>query len=200
MFFGYAMITNTAVARSSFRAAIEMGVYITLILLILQTWLIDGLAVPCRVAGGSMAETLLGKHREVTCADCGFHFFCDSAVQPVSPRAVCPNCGYINNSVDLLPDLAGDRVLIDRSAFHFRRPRRWEVVAFRHALEAGKIVIKRVAGLPGESVQILGGDVYINGQIQRKTLDQQRSMAILVSEAQCTPTLASSAVALARRK
>ena len=104
-------------------------------------------------------------------------------------RAICPNCGCANNGIDLLPDLDGDRLLIDRSAYHFRRPRRWEIAAFRHPREASKIVIKRVAGLPGESVQIQNGDVYINGQIQRKTLDCQRSMALMVYDANYSPTV-----------
>jgi signal peptidase I len=152
-----------------------------------QTWFIDGLVVPCRVAGASMAVALLGMHHDVICADCGFAFACDAAVRPASPRAICPNCGYANNNLELLPDLDGDRVLIDRSAFHFRRPRRWEIVAFRHPREARKIVIKRVVGLPGESIQILNGDVYVNGQIQRKTLDPQRSMAVTVYDANYSP-------------
>jgi signal peptidase I len=178
-------------ARSLPRSIIEGGVYLCLILLFSQTWFIDGLVAPCRVAGGSMATTLLGMHRNVVCADCGFAFACDAALRPISPRAVCPNCWYANNNIELLPDLDGDRVLIDRSAFNFRRPRRWEIVAFRYAQESEKIVIKRVAALPGESVQILNGDVYIEGQIQRKTLERQRAMAVMVYDAKYSPTITS---------
>ncbi|MGA2799405.1 MAG: signal peptidase I, partial [Thermoguttaceae bacterium] len=91
--------------------------------------------------------------------------------------------------MELLPDLEGDRVLVDRSAYYFRRPRRWEIAAFRHPREASKIVIKRVAGLPGETVQIKNGDVYIDGQIQRKTPDCQRSMAVMVYDAKYSPAV-----------
>ncbi len=104
-------------------------------------------------------------------------------------RAICPNCGCVINGMDLLPDLDGDRLLVDRCAFHFRRPRRWEIAAFRHPREANKIVIKRVAGLPGESVQIQNGEVYIDGQIQRKTLDCQRAMAVKVYDAKYSPAV-----------
>jgi len=103
-------------------------------------------------------------HRDVVCADCGFVFSCDAAIRPIRPRAVCPNCGYANNNMESLPDLDGDRVLIDRSSFHFRRPLRWEIVAFRHAQEAGKIVIKRVVGLPGDKLQMRDGRLWINGR------------------------------------
>jgi len=176
--------------RSLLRTIIEGGVCLCMLMLLSQTWFIDGLVVPCRVAGGSMAVGLLGMHHDVICADCGFAFACDAAVRPASPRAICPNCGYANNNnMESLPDLDGDRVLIDHSAFLFRRPRRWEIAAFRHPREANKIVIKRVVGLPGESIQILNGDVYVDGQIQRKTLDRQRSMAVTVYDANYSPAL-----------
>ena len=42
--------------------------------------------------------------------------------------------------------------------------------------------VKRIVGLPGETVEVRGGDVYIDGQIARKTLAQQRAMAILVHD------------------
>jgi signal peptidase I len=176
-------------ARPRSRTIVERVVYLLAALLLLQTWFIDGLAVPCTVTSGSMALTLLGTHREMVCADCGFTFSCDAAMQPVSPMAVCPNCGYEKNDFGVLPDLNGDCVLIDRSAFHFRLPRRWEIVAFRRVQEAGKILIKRVVGLPGETVQISEGDVYINRHMQRKTLDQQREMAVLVYDANYSPAI-----------
>ena len=78
-----------------------------------------------------MAETLLGPHREVVCRDCGHRFVCDADVPRVSPWAVCPNCGYAENDLESLPDLAGDRVLVDKAIFRVRPPRRWEVIAFR---------------------------------------------------------------------
>lgn len=159
-----------------------------LFLLVLQTWFIDGLIIPCQIAGGSMALALLGEHRDVVCADCGFHFACDSAIHPVRPQAVCPNCGFSNN-IESLPDLGGDRVLIDRSAFQFHEPNRWDVVAFRHPYDSAKILIKRVVGLPGESVEIKGGNVYIDGHIQRKSLEQQLALAVPVYDTNCSPSL-----------
>ncbi len=74
------MYTAPSPARSLLRTIIEGGVYICMLLLFLQTWFIEGLAAPCRITGGSMALTLLGNHRDVICADCGFAFSCDAAV------------------------------------------------------------------------------------------------------------------------
>ena len=54
----------------------------------------------------------------------------------------------------------GDVVLMDRLAYDFGRPDRYDVVVFRR--EDGRLNIKRVVGLPGETVQITGGQVLIN--------------------------------------
>jgi signal peptidase I len=157
--------------------------------LLLQTWYCQGLIIPCQITGGSMAEGLLGVHREVVCADCGHRFVCGTESQPISGRAVCPNCGYAGNDLGRQPDLSGDRVLIHKAMFRLRPPRRWEVVAFASPHDSSKLAVKRAVGLPGEAVQILNGDVYVNGQIQRKTLRQQRALAVLVYDACCQPTL-----------
>jgi signal peptidase I len=154
---------------------------------LMQTWLIDGLVIPYQVAGSSMAETLLGVHRDVVCGDCGCPFSCGTDRSPAAPRAVCPNCGYAANDLESLPDIGGDYVLIDRTAFSVRPPRRWEVVAFRRSSQADQILVKRVVGLPGESIEIRHGDVYADGLLLRKNLAQQRAMAVLVHDADFQP-------------
>ncbi|MBN2476128.1 MAG: hypothetical protein JXB62_16065 [Pirellulales bacterium] len=176
-------------ARSRPRRWIERLVWLALAALAMRTWYVQGLLIPCQVTSGSMAETLLGPHREVICGDCGHRFVCGADLRPVSVRAVCPYCGHTQNDLETLPDIDGDRLLIGKSSFAFRRPRRWEVVALRRPREADRIHVKRVVGLPGETVLIRHGDVFADGQIRRKTLSQQRAMAILVHDATCRPTL-----------
>ena len=175
--------------RSRPRALVEGCVYALLAAGAMQTWFLEGLVVPCRVTGGSMAETLRGVHREVVCADCGYPFTCGSDASPVPPRAACPNCGYADNNLEPQPDLEGDGTLIDRVSFAVRAPRRWEMAAFRRAGRADEVAVKRVAGLPGEMVQIRHGDVYVDGQLQRKTLAEQHALALPVHDANYEPTL-----------
>ena len=111
-----------AARRSHLRTMTEASVLAVLAAGLVQTWLIDGLVVPCRVVGGSMAGALLGVHRNVTVRRLRLSVllrhgrFADSAA-----RAVCPNCGYAANDLESLPDVAADRVLIDRAAFSIRR-------------------------------------------------------------------------------
>ena len=56
----------------------------------------------------------------------------------------------------------GDWVLTDKISYRLREPTRWEVVAFRN--EMGLKVMKRVVGLPGETVAIEDGDIRIDGE------------------------------------
>ena len=55
----------------------------------------------------------------------------------------------------------GDRVLTERISYRLRGPRRWELVAFRN--RNGERVMKRVVGLPGETVSVQDGEVVVDG-------------------------------------
>jgi signal peptidase I len=136
-----------------------------------------------------MAETLLGPHYELVCPDCGFPLVCEAGGVSAGYQTVCPNCGYPLSSREAPPEIAGDRVLIDRTALVFGPPQRWQVVAFVRPGSMGEMVVKRVVGLPGETIALCGGDVYIDGRVQRKTLAEQRAVRILVHDAGFRPTL-----------
>lgn len=58
----------------------------------------------------------------------------------------------------------GDTVLINKLAYSFAKPHRYSTIAFQpNGVQTSKIYIKRVIGLPGETLQIKEGRVYING-------------------------------------
>ena len=59
---------------------------------------------------------------------------------------------------------AGDRVLVNKLAARTRISRRGEVIVFRAPGNRAQRFVKRVIGLPGETVAMQGGDVYVNGQ------------------------------------
>ncbi|MEI8375020.1 MAG: S26 family signal peptidase [Planctomycetota bacterium] len=130
-----------------------------------------------------MATTLLGGHVDSTCPNCKFAFSCEAQGCGEATQTVCPNCEVkFTPPSNLGRVLAGDRVLIDRTAFQVRRPVRWEVVAFHRWRSGQDLVVKRVVGLPDEKIEIIDGDVYADGRIQRKTLRQQRALRILVHD------------------
>ena len=173
----------------SIRSLVERIVLIAVAAIVWRCWCLQGVLVPNRIDSGSMAPTLLGTHRQVPCADCRYLFPCESAGGDAAPHAICPNCGYANTIPGHSPNLLGDGILVDRSAYSMRQPQRWETIAFRHPEQADRICVKRVVGLPGEEIEIRHGDVYVDGQIQRKTLQRQRSMLIPVYDANHSPTL-----------
>ena len=60
---------------------------------------------------------------------------------------------------------AGDRALINSAAYKLSSPRRGDIVVFRAADDAkSSLHIKRVIGLPGETVQIKDGQILIDGK------------------------------------
>lgn len=60
--------------------------------------------------------------------------------------------------------------------------RRWDVVAARAPHHADRVLIKRIVGLPGETISIRDGDVFADGRRLQKSLDTIRQMAVLVHD------------------
>lgn len=72
--------------------------------------------------------------------------------------------GVVGHSME--PTLEnGDGVLIDRMSYRFHEPERYDVIVFvPNVANVSKYYVKRIIGLPGETVQIIDGIVYINGE------------------------------------
>jgi signal peptidase I len=157
------------------RQTVEFVVVLILCILLFRTFAAEAYIVPT----GSMAPTLLGIHRELVCPSCGFRFAVGQDDEHGS-RAVCPNCAQ--DQFDRVPAVVcnGDRVLVQKYLYDFRRPKRWEVAVFHFPNEPIEAYVKRVVGLPGEEIRIAGGDVLVNGRIARKTLKEQRGLRVLV--------------------
>lgn len=61
----------------------------------------------------------------------------------------------------------GDRVLVDKRAYRAAPPRRGDLVVF-HAPRSGDVTLKRVVGVPGDSVAIEDGILVVNGARPRE--------------------------------
>ena len=59
----------------------------------------------------------------------------------------------------------GDRVLVDRVVYHLRRPRRGDIVVFEYPKNRNIMFIKRVIGLPGDTLETRAGRLYVNGRL-----------------------------------
>ena len=58
----------------------------------------------------------------------------------------------------------GDQLIVDKISYRFRDPKRYDIVVFPYQYEENTYYIKRIIGLPGETVQIVDGYVYIDGE------------------------------------
>ena len=57
----------------------------------------------------------------------------------------------------------GDNLITDKLTYRFKDPKRYDIIVFPFKDNTGKLLIKRIIGMPGETVQIKEGHVYING-------------------------------------
>ncbi len=123
---------------------------------------------------GSMAPTLMGRHKEIACPQCGFVYAVNASQEaevqsashsrllralrqlPVSGRAPGRRAELQGR-----PN-SGDDVSL-RPAFlpGSGPPERWDVVVFRYPEEPEVSYIKRLVGLPGETIRIYHGDVFV---------------------------------------
>ncbi len=158
------------------RQTFEFLILLSITILVLRTFAAEAYIVPT----GSMAPTLLGNHKEVACPNCGIRFALGLDEEGRAGRPVCGNCGQADFDGETAVECQGDRLLVQKGLYDSRRPNRWEVAVFRFPGEPSQAYVKRVVGLPGESIQVLGGDVYIDGRIARKSLREQRAMRVPV--------------------
>lgn len=163
---------------ASMRPVVEFILAVALAVVLFRTFVAEGYLV----SSGSMAPALFGFHKDLDCSSCGMSTAVGVEVSsPPAEIVACPNCGKRGSTPDQ-PVCPGDRLIVHRGAFQFRGPRRWEPVVFRHPIEAQRPYVKRVVGLPGESVRLIAGDVYINGQIARKSAEEFLGLAMVVHD------------------
>ncbi|NES81637.1 MAG: signal peptidase I [Moorea sp. SIO2B7] len=102
-----------------------------------------------------------------------------AAVLAFGIRTFVAEARYIP-SASMQPTLEiNDRLIIEKVSYHFKEPQRGDVVVFA---PTEKLVeqnfkdafIKRVIGLPGDKVQVMGGRVYVNDQpLREKYIEEE---------------------------
>lgn len=60
----------------------------------------------------------------------------------------------------------GDRLIGFRLAYLFEEPKRYDVVMFKYPVDESQGFIKRIIGMPGETVEIRNGKIYIDGSTE----------------------------------
>ena len=143
-----------------------------------------------RIPTGSMADTLKGAHFRLRCLQCGYaydHGFVpydyklpeDTVPRgpvPILQQTRCPSCGYYTPAGQEVPVANGDRILVLKCIYQFADPKRWDVIVFKNPTNPTENYIKRLIGLPGDEIEIVDGDVTINGLIARKPPEVQKEL------------------------
>jgi len=70
-----------------------------------------------------------------------------------------------------------DYLIIDEISYRFREPKRGEVIVFRYPGNPSQRFIKRIIGLPGETVEIKDGEVIIIKDVQSQILDESNYLS-----------------------
>lgn len=149
------------------REVFETVVFVVVLVLLLKLFVAEAFVIPT----GSMASTLWGDQVRVTCPDCGTEFPVSAAVhggtRQTPGNVCCQNCGLEFSASNSRDWNSGDRVLVAKYAYHIRDPHRFDVPVFRFpeqpyspAEMSAMNYIKRLVGLPGETIAIYKGDLY----------------------------------------
>jgi len=164
---------KVAPPRDAAREIVETIVFVVVLVLLLKLFVTEAFVIPT----GSMAETLYGYQKIVTCPKCE-HVFPINSHDEVEGRDgkrtplvgyICPNCRHKGRIEDLTPipqNNTGDRVLVLKPLYHVREPQRGDVVVFKFPEKpqdkyTAQNYIKRAMGFGGESLAIYRGDLFV---------------------------------------
>ena len=67
----------------------------------------------------------------------------------------------------------GDQLIVDKLTYRFHDPERFDIIVFPFRYKDNTYYIKRIIGLPGETVQIVDGEIYINGEVLEESYGRE---------------------------
>jgi signal peptidase I len=124
--------------RSVVKELLETAIFILLVFFIMR-----GMVQNFKIEGSSMEPNLQSGQYILVNKLIYFHF-------------------DINAPLRLLPGMDD---IEQRIIYPFRPPRRGDIIVFEYPRDVSKDYIKRVIGLPGDTVEMRGGQVYVNGTL-----------------------------------
>ena len=73
----------------------------------------------------------------------------------------------------------GETLLVDKTLYKFNNPERGDVIVFYDFVD-NEFLVKRIIGLPGEEIEIIDGDIYIDGSLWVDDFSHVKPSALLV--------------------
>ena len=113
------------------------------------------------ISSNSMAPTFLGEHLQSRCPKCGEISFCSpGSARRLLNMMICGNF-HINQVLDVdSKEFPADKVLVAK----FVTPQRWDLVVYQFPANPASVFVSRLIGMPGETIHLDDGDVFINGR------------------------------------
>ncbi len=166
-------INETKTSFATIRETVESIVIAFVLALTFRTYIAEAFMIPT----GSMANELMGRHKDIYCPGCGFRFKV-GATEEVDRSTgrqikgayidgvVCPNCRV---GIDLTretikgqdyPSYGGDRIIVGKYPYRMSTPNRWDVFVFMFPGNTQTNYIKRLVGMPNETLRVQHGDVF----------------------------------------
>ena len=155
------------------RETVESIAMAVILALLFRGFVAEAFVIPT----GSMAPTLQGRHKDVWCPKCGIEYQTSASEERSQTGAntgahvtttTCPVCQYTQR-LDLFNrpndhSFSGDRIIVGKFCYDLAEPERWDVIVFKFPGDAVQNYIKRLVGLPNETIRIVGGNIYAKGK------------------------------------
>jgi signal peptidase I len=175
------------VQSHAIRETVESIVIAFVLAFLFRTFEAEAFVIPT----GSMAPTLMGRHKDVVCPKCTYRYQVSASEEesedpqrkPPSDciAGKCPMCQYVlpmrpgpelpqgvpesrQTDIRMQRSYNGDRILVNKYIYSFSDPDRWDVVVFKFPGDAKVNYIKRLVGLPGEKLRIFQGDIFLGDE------------------------------------
>ncbi|MBX7166313.1 MAG: S26 family signal peptidase [Pirellulales bacterium] len=159
-----------------------------------RTFEAEGFEIPT----GSMAPTLMGMHKDFECPQCGYAYQVGASHEvdletgrqtgDLIKSATCPMCRFPTRLDQDNPlgrsyrTYSGDRIQAAKFTYYGgQEAQRWDVTLFKYPHGAETNYIKRLVGLPNETLSVWHGDLYVRPQgesafkISRKPAEKVRA-------------------------
>ncbi len=169
--------TTATTSVQPIRETIESIVVAFILAFLFRAFVAEAFVIPT----GSMAPTLMGAHKDLTCDQCGSQYQVGASLEYYNDSGT-PNGTHVVGSTSSIcrainpidfadpneETFSGDRILVSKFDYVFSKPKRWDVIVFKPPDESRQNYIKRLIGLPGEDVLIREGDIYVKEHTQNE--------------------------------